>query len=209
MYHRTIITPLAAALALAGLTPMAGGAQSASGSRTIALSLADGPMPARPALKPVYHVRLTSTWPQEAAAGGCRNGGEETIEGTLAREADGTYTGTFARRTQLLFCGVHGSRQDIEAETCELALTGQGDVSATGVVRDDEASPSGQEVRLVWTPQPAHRASVRGACAPAFKEAMKEMYLSTPHAAEFPLTSAGAGPRTERLENYAWKVELE
>jgi hypothetical protein len=50
---------------------------------------------------------------------------------------------------------------------------------------------------------------VHGACAPAFKQAMKEMYLSTPHAAEFPLTSVGAGPRTERLENYAWKVELE
>ncbi len=61
----------------------------------------------------------------------------------------------------------------------------------------------------MWTPAPAHQASVRGACAPAFKQAMKEMYLSTPHAVEFPLTSAGAGPRTERLENYAWKVELE
>jgi hypothetical protein len=209
MHHRRIITSLAAALALAGLTPMAGGAQSAPGPRTIAVSLADGPMPARPALKPVYHVRLTSTWPQEAGAAGCRNGGEETIEGTLAREADGTYTGTFARHTELLFCGVHGSRQDTEPAACELALTGQGDVSATGVVREDQASPSGREVRLVWTPEPAHQASVRGACAPAFKEAMKEMYLSTPHAVEFPLTSAGAGPRTEQLENYAWKVELE
>jgi len=208
MYHRTI-TPLAAALALAGLTPAAGSAQSAAGSPTIAFTLAEGAMLARPALKPVYHVRLTSTWPQEAAAGGCRNGGEETIEGTLAREADGTYTGTFARRTELLFCGTHGSLQHPRAAACELALTGRGDVSATGVVRDDESSPSGQEVRLVWTPAPAHQASVRGACAPAFKQAMKEMYLSTPHAAEFPLTSAGAGPRTERLENYAWRVELE
>ncbi len=205
MYHRTI-TPLAAALALAGLTPTAGSAQSAS---TVAFTLAEGAIPARPALKPVYHVRLTSTWPQETAAGGCRNGGEETIEGTLAREADGTYTGTFARRTELLFCGTHGSLQHTRAEACELALTGRGDVSATGVVRDDESSPSGQELRLVWTPAPAHQASVRGACAPAFKQAMKEMYLSTPHAAEFPLTSAGAGPRTERLENYAWRVELE
>ena len=208
MYHRMIITPLTAALALAGLTPMVGSAQSAPGAHTIALTLADGPVPSRPALKPVYHVRLTSTWPQDAG-GGCRNGGEETIEGTLTREADGIYTGIFARRTELLFCGTHGSRQDTETAACELALTGRGDVSATGVVRDDEASPSGQEVRLVWTPAPAHAASVRGACAPAFKQAMKEMYLSTPHAAEFPLTPAGAGPRTERLENYAWKVELE
>jgi hypothetical protein len=207
MYHRTI-HPLAATLALAGLTPMAGGAQSAPSARTLALTLAEAAIPARPALKPAYHVRLTSTWPQEAA-GGCRNGGEETIEGTLAREADGTYTGTSARRTELLFCGTHGSHQEAETAACELALTGRGDVSATGVVRDDQASPSGQEVRLVWTPAPAHQASVRGACAPAFKEAMKEMYLSTPHAVEFPLTSAGAGPRTQRLENYAWKVELE
>jgi hypothetical protein len=208
MYHRTI-TPLAAALVLAGLTPMTGSAQSVPGSRAIALSLADDSRPARPALKPVYHVRLTSTWPQDAAPGSCRNGGEETIEGTLAREADGTYTGTFARRTELLFCGTHGSHHGAETAACELALTGQGDVSATGVVRNNESSPSGQEVRLVWTPAPAHQASVRGACAPAFKQAMKEMYLSTPHAVEFPLTSADAGPRTERLENYAWTVELE
>lgn len=206
MYYRTI-TPLAT-LALAGLIPMAGGAQSAP-SATLALTLAEGAIPARPALKPTYHVRLTSTWPQQAAGRDCRNGGEETIEGTLAREADGTYTGTFARRTELFFCGTHGTHQDTEAAACELVLTGRGDVSATGVVRDDEASPSGQEVRLVWTPDAAHAASVRGACAPAFKRAMKEMYLSTPHAVEFPLTVADDGPRTERLENYAWKVELE
>jgi hypothetical protein len=34
------------------------------------------------------------------------------------------------------------------------------------------------------------------------------MYLSTRHGAEIPLTTADAGPRTERLENYAWAVEL-
>jgi hypothetical protein len=208
MYCRTI-HPLAAALVLAGLIPMAGGAQSAPTPHTLALTLAESVIPARPALKSAYHVRLTSTWPQEAAGGGCRNGGAETIEGTLAREADGTYTGTFARRTELLFCGTHGTHQDTVAAACELALSGRGEVSATGVVRDDEASPSGQEMRLVWTPGVAHEASVRGACAPAFKQAMKVMYLSTPHAVEFPLTSSGAGPRTERLENYAWNVELE
>jgi hypothetical protein len=35
------------------------------------------------------------------------------------------------------------------------------------------------------------------------------MYLSTPHAAEFPLTAEGSAPRTERLESYAWEVEVE
>jgi hypothetical protein len=206
MCHRTI-HPLAAVLMLA-VTPMAGKAQSATSAHTLALTLAVGDTPARPALKSDYHVRLTSTWPQEAASG-CRNGGEETIEGTLAREADGTYTGTFDRRTELLFCGTHGTRQDAKAADCELVLTGRGDVRATGMVWDDEANPGGQEMRLVWTPEATHEASVRGACAPAFKQAMKEMYLSTPHAVEFRLTSAGAGPRTERLENYAWSVELE
>ncbi|MFL5516733.1 MAG: hypothetical protein ACJ8DJ_11290, partial [Gemmatimonadales bacterium] len=29
------------------------------------------------------------------------------------------------------------------------------------------------------------------------------------HGAEIPLTTAGTGPRTERLENYAWIVELD
>jgi hypothetical protein len=35
------------------------------------------------------------------------------------------------------------------------------------------------------------------------------MYLTTPHAAEFSLTGEGTGPRTERLENYAWIVEVD
>lgn len=208
MYRRTI-SSLAAALALAGLSPMAAAAQRSALPPTIALSLADSTAPGRPVLKSAYHVRLTSTWPQETTAAGCRNGGEETIEGTLARAADGTYAGTFTRRTELLFCGAHGGRPDAVSAGCELALVGRGSVEATGQVREDDASPSGREVRLVWTPAPGHQAVVRGACAAEFKEAMKRMYLSTPHAVEFPLTAAGAGPRTERLENYAWAVELE
>lgn len=208
MYRRSI-SPLAAALALAGLAPTAAGAQSAPPAPTIALTAADDPIPTRAVLKSEYHVRLTSTWPQEVTASGCRNGGEETIEGTLARDADGTYAGTFTRRTELLFCGAHGAHDGVQASACALTLTGRGEVGATGVVRGDGMSPTGQEVRLVWIPAPGHGATVSGECAPAFKEAVKRMYLSTPHAAEFPLTSAGAGPRTERLENYAWMVELE
>jgi hypothetical protein len=207
MYRRTL-SALASALALAGLAPVAA-AQSAPPPPTIALTAAEGPSPARAVLKSAYHVRLTSTWPQEVTAGGCRNGGKEIIEGTLARDADGTYTGTLARRTELLFCGAHGAREGVQASACALTLTGRGSVEAGGVVRDDEAGPAGQEVRLVWTPALDHQATVRGECAPAFKEAVKRMYLSTPHAAEFPLTTAGAGRRTERLENYAWTVELE
>ena len=79
----------------------------------------------------------------------------------------------------------------------------------TGVVVDDGSSPSGRAARVEWTPVPGHAAAVTGACPAAFMEALQRMYLTTRHAAEFPLTAAGAGPRSERLENYAWSVELE
>lgn len=95
------LIPLAAALALGALAPSAAAAQAA-------LALSGMPGPAE--LKATYHLLLRSTWPQEQAANGCRNGGAETIEGTLARGADGSYSGVLARRTELLFCGVHGSR---------------------------------------------------------------------------------------------------
>jgi hypothetical protein len=78
-----------------------------------------------------------------------------------------------------------------------------------GVVVDDETSPSGQSVRVEWAPAPGHAAVVTGACPAAFKDALRGMYLNTRHGAEIPLTTAGAGRRTERLENYAWTVELE
>ena len=143
-----------------------------------------------------------------AAAGrGCglseRRGGD--VGGTLALETDGTYSGRFARRTRLLFCGAHGPA----AAGCSLTLEGKGAVAMTGVVLADEMSPSGRSVRVTWTPAPGHDAEVTGACAESFKQAVREMYLSTPHAAEFPLTTVGSAPRTEELDSYAWKVRLD
>jgi hypothetical protein len=35
------------------------------------------------------------------------------------------------------------------------------------------------------------------------------MYLTARHGAEFALPNAGAAPRTERLEEYPWVVEVE
>lgn len=154
-------------------------------------------------------MRLTSTWPQEAASGDCRNGGEEALGGTLTRSADGTYTGTFTRRTELLFCGAHGPSATAAAATCALALTGHGSVNVIGVVTSDERSPSRHGMRLTWIPVAGHEVAVNGACAPTFKSAMRAMYRTTPYAAEFPLTTAGAGPRSEWLDDYAWKVELD
>ena len=203
---RSMISALATAIALTGAVPASGAAQ-ALRPTTPSLSLAGAPAPV--ALKPAYHVRLTSTWPQEGGADGCRNGGVEDLEGTLSRNADGTFSGTLSRRTELLFCGAHGQRKDGETRGCSITLTGEGQVRAEGVVSADDQSPSGRSMRLTWTPAPDHRAAVTGACAGAFKQAVKAMYLSTAHAAEFGLTPAGAGPRTERLENYAWMVELD
>jgi hypothetical protein len=196
----------AAALMLAALIPSHGAAQSALRPARASFALV-GEAPAPAALKTAYHVRLTSTWPQEAA-GACRNGGEETLDGTLTRNADGTYSGSFARNTRLLFCGAHGS-EGAARESCALTLLGKGRVTANGAVMEDEISPSGRSVRVEWAPAPGHSAVVTGACPAGFKEALREMYLTTRHGAEIPLTTAGAGPRTERLENYAWTVELE
>jgi hypothetical protein len=194
------------AAALAAAAPATGFAQALRPS-TPSLSLAGAPASA--ALKPAYHVRLTSTWPQENGEGGCRNGGEELVEGTLTRSRDGTFSGILNRRTALLFCGAHGQQAGVGASSCSITLAGDGRVRADGVVMTDEQSPSGRSLRLTWIPGPDHRATVTGACADGFKRAVRAMYLGTVHAAEFPLTSAGAGPRTERLENYAWRVELD
>jgi hypothetical protein len=199
-------SPLAAALALGRVTtPVLGQSADGQAPTALALTAASAPVPGPAALKPAYHLSLTSTWPQQVVAAGCRNGGEETLAGTLALEPDGTYAGRLTRRTRLLFCGAHGPA----AAGCSLTLEGKGAVTMTGVVLADEMSPSGRSVRVTWTPAPGHDAQVTGACAEAFKQAVREMYLSTPHAAEFPLTTVGSAPWTEELDSYAWKVRLD
>jgi hypothetical protein len=167
----------------------------------------DASPPARaPALAEAYRVVLRSAWPQVAApVGGCRNGGTEIVEGTLTRGADGNYRGRLGRRTLILFCGAHGA----DGKACELVLEGDGTVAMTGVVVPDEASPSGSALRASWRPSPTHGATVRGACSADFKRSIEEMYLSVTHGAEFAVPSAGGGKRVERLENYAWTVEIE
>jgi hypothetical protein len=200
------ISPLAAALALGGLATPAP-AQTPAPVAPASLTLTAPPIsaPAPGALKSAYRLRLTSRWPQQIVAAGCRNGGEETLDGTLTRSPDGTYSGSFARQTRLLFCGAHGPA----ASACSLDLVGQGRVTMTGVVMEDETSPSGRSIRVTWTPDAGHEAEVSGQCAEGFKQAVRSMYLSTLHAAEFPLTTVGSGPRTDELESYAWRVEVE
>ena len=201
---------LAGALALTAFaSPSSLGAQSAASAdpRTTALALNERPVRPRPAtLKTTYRIHLRSTWPQLASGSeGCFNGGEETLDGTLAANADGTYGGTFTRRTRLLFCGAHGSDG---AESCQLTLRGEGQVNVSADVMADDSSPSGRVARLVWVPTPDHRASVTGACPAPFKEAVEAMYLNARHSVELPLIEAGAPPMSRRLEDYAWTVEM-
>ncbi|HEX6107307.1 MAG TPA: hypothetical protein VFZ26_17095 [Gemmatimonadales bacterium] len=152
-----------------------------------------------------YHVRLTSAWPQLPAGAGCVNGGVETVEGTLTRTGRSDYFGTLTRKTRLLFCGAHGA----VGEPCALVLDGEGDVTMRGTLVADEHSPNGRALRVTWTPGAEHAARVTGACDPEFKEKVERMYLSVRHGAEFALPDAGTAPRRERLENYAWTVEVE
>jgi hypothetical protein len=150
-------------------------------------------------------VKLTSAWPELVARDeACRNGGDETVEGTLHRGPDGVYRGSLERRTLLLFCGAHGAG----GEACELVLEGDGRVAMTGYPLADGASPSGSALKVSWHPVPTHGAAVRGACSADFKRNIEAMYLSVTHGAEFAVPAAGAEPRAERLENYAWTVEV-
>jgi hypothetical protein len=211
------ISPLAAVLVLSGaagtLAAQASPAEGAASSLALTperdppagYARAPAFRPAPDALKSVYRIRLTSRWPQGPVSTTCRNGGLETLEGTLTRDADGTYSGKFRRETRLLFCGAHGPA----TSACSLDLEGTGDVAMTGVVLADETSSSGRSIRVTWTPAAGQQAAVTGDCGEGFKEAVRRMYLSTLHAAEFPLTTAGSGPRTEELESYAWRVDVE
>jgi hypothetical protein len=156
-------------------------------------------------LADAYHLSLESAWPQLGRSGvACRNGGDEMVRGMVTRNAAGIYEGTLDRSTLLFFCGTHS----VSGQSCELVLEGDGQVAVRGVVVPDEASPSGSALRLSWTPRADHTAEVQGACSADFKRSVREMYLSVRHGAEFALPVAGKGMR-ERLEDYAWTVEIE
>jgi hypothetical protein len=164
------------------------------------------PQPAATNLEASYHLTLTSTWPRWSGAPvGCADGGIETVEGMPHRIGAGKYSGTFTRRTRLLFCGSHGSGTG----SCELTLVGNGKVAMTGVVVPDESSPSGRSARLSWVPGAGHQAMVEGQCAEGFKQAVQQMYLTVRHGAEVPLPAAGAARIKRQLENYAYIAEVE
>lgn len=190
------ILPLAGALTVTTLVGTLG-AQ--------AVALRDEPSARPPALAATYHLTLTSDWPDNGDTEGCGNGGQEVVEGTLTRRWPDRYEGTFRRRTILRFCGSHGTS---EAE-CTMTLQGAGSVAAVGDVVADNQSESGRALRLIWTPKPGHTAKTEGACTSGFMSKVKALYLSVRHGVEFALPPAGAAPRAERPEGYAWTVTIE
>ena len=190
------ILPLAGALTLTTLVGTLG-AQAAA--------LHGGLSVRRPALAASYHLTLTSDWPSDGDPQGCGNGGSEVVEGTLARHGPDRYEGTLRRRTVLRFCGAHGMS---DAE-CTMTLQGAGKVAAVGDVLASGDGDGSRTLRLVWAPEAGHSAQTDGACSVDFKSKVRAMYLSVRHGVEFALPAAGAAPRTERPEGYAWIVAIE
>ena len=195
-----ISRPTSRLLAALGITMLSPG--TATGQ---SMAYSEAAAPFGQGLSNTYRLRLESAWPQAAAGEGCRNGGDEIVEGVLRLGGDGVYRGSFDRRTLILFCGAHGAG----GEACEMVLEGDGKVAMTGHVVPDDSSPSGRALRLGWQPSPAHGVVVRGACSADFKRSVETMYLSVPHGLELPVPAAGAGKRTDLLENYAWTAEVE
>lgn len=158
------------------------------------------------ALSPSYRVRLVSDWPQySAGALGCVNGGQEMLEGTLSQGADGAYSGQLRRHATIYFCGVHGGTEG----ACALTLTSEGEVAARGLVTQEAEGWNDPWLLLRWhTPEGASQVEVGGDCPARFNQALERMYLGVSHSLEFSLPAAGAGPRTLRLDDYGWIVDV-
>lgn len=157
-------------------------------------------------LKPAYHVRLVSDWPQLSAGGlGCVNGGQEVLEGRLTQTSDGDYRGQLTRKGTIRFCGVHGG----SAAACALTLTSGGTVTARGVVTPTGPGWRDPQVELRWfAPDGTSEALVEGDCSTQFNDAVRRLYLSASHSLEFSLPTADQGRRTMRLDDYGWIVDV-
>ena len=128
----------------------------------------------------------------------------EIVEGTLTRSPNGEYTGTFTRRTHLLFCGAHG----VSAKACALVLDGEGLVAVQGLSWRTSEVRAAEGYRRCGRPRRTTPWKSGASAAAEFKQGVQRMYLTARHGAEFALPAAGAAPSSERLEDYAWIVEV-
>jgi hypothetical protein len=152
-----------------------------------------------------YTLSLASDWPQLSAGGsGCMNGGQELLSGTLNRNGEGAYSGQLERRATIYFCGAHGAAQS----ACALTLSSTGPVQAEGHLLPATRG-SAPVVELRWAAAGASDVTISGDCAPSFNASLRRLYLGVTHALEFPLPLAGEGPRSMRLEDYGWIVDVQ
>jgi hypothetical protein len=158
------------------------------------------------ALKPSYRIHLASEWPQFSSVdGGCINGGEEVLDGTVELTSGGNYLGTLERRATIRFCGAHGTAR----EACSLTLRSTGPVAARGEVHPFTSGWTNPVVELQWsTTGEGNGVAVEGNCPAAFNDALQRMYLGVTHVLEFSLPVVGDSARTERLDDYGWTVEV-
>jgi hypothetical protein len=133
------------------------------------------------------------------------NGGQEVLDGTLIQRSGGNFTGEFTRQATIRFCGIHGDAQ----QACALTLTSNGTVEARGEVQPVAPGWVDPLVTLRWSAAEGESTvAIEGDCTPAFNAALRAMYLGVSHALEFSLPLAGEEPRTMRLEDYGWIVDI-
>lgn len=156
-------------------------------------------------LRPAYTIRMTSDWPQLSVEGlDCVNGGEEVITGKLVRLQGGQYVGELERAGTIRFCGIHGAAR----EACSLTLTTQGGLKASGEAQLP-ADGTAPVLLLEWRSAPTGTSvAVGGNCPREFGDAVRQMYLGAARSVELPLPGAGESARSERLEDFGWKVEV-
>ncbi|HTS88137.1 MAG TPA: hypothetical protein VMG41_06555 [Gemmatimonadales bacterium] len=157
-------------------------------------------------LKPAYEIHLVSDWPQlGTGGGGCVNGGQEVLDGTIELTSGGNYVGQLRRSARISFCGPHGNA----ANTCSLTLTSAGPVDANGEVRPVGSAWGEPVLELSWVTAPeGTELQVGGDCSPAFNQALAKLYTGVAHSLEFALPVAGEGRQRERLDEYGWIVEI-
>jgi hypothetical protein len=157
----------------------------------------------RPA-EAVYHLRLSSAWPELRLSPECVNGGHEVLNGSLRRVSPRLYRGALQRETTIRFCGAHGS----VADACSVTLTGTGSVLAEGNVLSQNDRKDGDLVELRWFPDSTALATVTGNCPQQFGEQLRTLYLTTSHSVELILPTNGSRLEGQPVKDYGWVVDI-
>jgi hypothetical protein len=154
--------------------------------------------------EPVYHLRLSSAWPELRLSPECVNGGNEVLNGSLRRVSPGLYRGALQRETTIRFCGAHGSVGD----ACSVTLRGSGTVLAEGTVLSRDEQKAGDLVELRWFPDSTTLATVTGDCPQPFGEQLRTLYTTTSHSVELIFPTDGSRMERQPVRDYGWVVDI-